>query len=126
MGSLKVCCCSPTPEKIKAMPNVWQLQKLTRSVREAPTHGSLFLCHPLLFLLTSWVFSLKLLISSLRGVDGAGPIYAGADSVNEALLSACAAGRGQHQVQSGRALSFLSNLVCFKMDSTRKMSFQDG
>lgn len=48
----------------------------------------------------------QLLISSLPGVDGAGPVHAGADSVNETLLSACTAGRGEHQVQSGRALSF--------------------
>lgn len=68
----------------------------------------------------------QLLISSLHGVDGAGPVCASADSVNETLLSACAAGRGEHQVQSGRAMSFFKNLACFKIDSTRKMSFHDG
>lgn len=68
----------------------------------------------------------QLLILSLRGVDGAGPTSASADIENGTLLSACAAGRGEHQVQSGRALSLLKNLACFKIDSTRKMSFQGG
>lgn len=111
MGSLKAGCCCPRPEKIKAVPNAWQLWKLTRSVREAPTHGSLFLCHPLLFLFNimgvlATALCWQLLISSLHGLDGAGPVYASADSVSESLLFACSAGRGEHRVQSGRALSF--------------------
>lgn len=57
-------CSSPRPEKIKALPNVWQLWKLTASsLKEAPTYG-LVLPHPLLFLLMTWVFLQQLSFGS--------------------------------------------------------------